>query len=338
MPASRTGLPASDRSCSRPAEHASGDCFSSVPLPPPAEATPSSGGGSPAETFPLLVVTGLSGAGKSTVLHVFEDLRMFTADGVPPSLLPDMVELLRKSPRARFQGMAFGLDQRRGEFSDELHAAFERLSARGLRPQLIFLEADRAVLMRRYATTRRPHPLERDGVGLEQAVEEEIEQLAPVRESADLLFDTSAYSIHDLRRVIQRRWKSSREHLRAIKVNLVSFGFKYGVPREADLVFDLRFLPNPYFVEALRPLTGKDKAVAGYVFGDASGKLFRKRLIDFLTFLLPLYDAEGRYRLTIAVGCTGGRHRSVAMTEALAKALTKQDYSISVEHRHMELG
>lgn len=288
--------------------------------------------------FPLIVVSGLSGAGKSTVLHVFEDLRMFTADGVPAGLLPEMVALLRESSRGRIQGMAFGLDQRRGAFAEEMHEAFERLSSRGLRPQLLFLEADPVVLMRRYATTRRPHPLERDGVGLEQAVQEEIERLAPVRESADLLFDTSDYSIHDLRRVIQRRWKSSRERLRAIKVNLVSFGFKYGVPREADLVFDLRFLPNPYFVEKLRPCTGKDKAVASHVFGEASGKLFRKRLIDFLTFLLPLYDAEGRYRLTIALGCTGGRHRSVAMTEALAKALTRQDYTVSVEHRHMELG
>lgn len=306
--------------------------------PDPHPASPPETGPEAAEAFPLLVVTGLSGAGKSTVLHVFEDLRMFTADGVPPSLLPEMVALLRESSRERSQGMAFGLDQRRGEFAGELHEACERLSSRGHRPQVLFLEADPATLMRRYATTRRPHPLERDGVGLEQAVQEEIEALAPVRESADLIFDTSSYSIHDLRRVIQRRWKTSRERLRAIKVNLVSFGFKYGVPREADLVFDLRFLPNPYFVEKLRPLTGKDKAVAGHVFGESSGKLFRKRLIDFLSFLLPLYDAEGRYRITIALGCTGGRHRSVAMTEALARALTRQDYAVSVEHRHMELG
>lgn len=340
MPASRSGLAAGSSTVpSSPAADSTGDCPAvTLAMSPPKTADAPSDNESEIEAFPLLVVAGLSGAGKSTVLHVFEDLRMVTADGVPPSLLPDMVTLLRESSRTRFQGMAFGLDQRRGEFSEEMHEAFERLSARGLRPQLIFLEADPGVLMRRYATTRRPHPLERDGVGLEQAVKEEMEQLAPVRESADLLFDTSSYSIHDLRRVIQRRWKSSRERLRAIKVNLVSFGFKYGVPREADLVFDLRFLPNPYFVEKLRPLTGKDKAVASHVFGEPSGKVFRKRLIDFLTFLLPLYDVEGRYRLTIAIGCTGGRHRSVAMTEALAKALTRQDYAVSVEHRHMELG
>ena len=121
-------------------------------------------------------------------------------------------------------------------------------------------------------------------------------------------------------------------------VNLISFGFKYGVPREADLVFDLRFLPNPYFVEELRPQTGKESAIAEYVFSEPSGKEFKKRLIDFLSFLLPLYDAEGRYRITIALGCTGGKHRSVAMTEALMRALKRQDYTVSVEHRHMELG
>ena len=167
---------------------------------------------------------------------------------------------------------------------------------------------------------------------------EEMERLAPVREIADNVIDTSSFSIHDLRRSIQRKWNSTQERLHTIKVNLISFGFKYGVPREADLVFDLRFLPNPYFVEALRPQTGKESAIAEYVFSEPSGKEFKKRLIDFLSFLLPLYDAEGRYRITVALGCTGGKHRSVAMTEALMRALKRQDYAVSVEHRHMELG
>lgn len=288
-------------------------------------------------SFPLIVVSGLSGAGKSTALHVFEDLRMFTADGVPPSLLPEMVRLLMESSRPRFQGMAFGLDQRRGAFAEEMHAAFERLASRGLRPQLLFLEAEPTVLTRRYATTRRPHPLEREGVGLEQAMHEEMKNLQTVRESADLILDTSSCSIHDLRRIIQRRWKNSKEHLRAIRVNLISFGFKYGVPREADLVFDLRFLPNPYFVETLRPLTGRDKAVSQYVLESESGKIFRKKFLDFLTFLIPLFENEGRYRLSIALGCTGGRHRSVAVTEAVAATLTRLDYAVSVEHRHIDL-
>ena len=218
----------------------------------PADASPAS-----AADKPVFIITGLSGAGKSTVLHVFEDLRLFTADGVPPGLLPEMVRLLHSSSVERSNGIGF--DQRRSEFMAELEQALHRLSGMGFRPHIIYLEADPVVIMRRYATTRRPHPFEREGVGLEQAVREEMERLAPLREMADKIIDTSAYSIHDLRRVIQRRWTSREERLHAIKVNLVSFGFKYGVPREADLVFDLRFLPNPYFVEDLRPLTGKDK-------------------------------------------------------------------------------
>ncbi|MEG2140377.1 MAG: RNase adapter RapZ, partial [Bilophila sp.] len=270
--------------------------------------------------------------------HVFEDLHLFTADGVPPSLMPDMVRLLQDPSMEHFQGAAFGLDQRRGEYTTELKQALHLLVAQGFRPMILFLEADPAVIMRRYATTRRPHPLEREGVGLEQAVKEEVKRLLPIRELADRIIDTSSFSIHDLRRVIQRRWNNAPERLRSIKVNLVSFGFKYGVPREADMVFDLRFLPNPYFVEELRAFSGKDKRVAAYVFNEPKGLDFKKRLIDFMIFLLPLYDAEGRYRITIALGCTGGKHRSVAMTEALARALKRQDYAVSVEHRHMELG
>lgn len=308
-----------------------------TPLSSPETPTPACGT-TKKNDRPIFIITGMSGAGKSTVLHVFEDLRFFTADGVPPGLLPEMVRLLRDPAVDSAHGVALGFDQRWGEVMAELEEALRRLSGMGFRPQILYLEADPAVIIRRYATTRRPHPLEREGVGLEQAVREEMERLAPLREMADRVIDTSTYSIHDLRRVIQRRWTSRDERLRAIKVNLISFGFKYGVPREADLVFDLRFLPNPYFVEELRPRTGKDKAVATYVFNETTGKEFKKRLIDFLTFLLPLYDAEGRYRITIALGCTGGKHRSVAMTEALLRALRRQDYAVSVEHRHMELG
>lgn len=252
--------------------------------------------------------------------------------------MPEMVRLLQSSSVEPSHGIALGFDQRRSEFMAELDQALHRLSGMGFRTKILYLEADPAVIMRRYATTRRPHPLEREGVGLEQAVREEMERLAPVREIADKVIDTSSFSIHDLRRIIQRKWNSTLERLHTIKVNLISFGFKYGVPREADLVFDLRFLPNPYFVEELRPQTGKESAIAEYVFSEPSGKEFKKRLIDFLSFLLPLYDAEGRYRITIALGCTGGKHRSVAMTEALMRALKRQDYTVSVEHRHMELG
>lgn len=287
----------------------------------------------------VIIVTGLSGAGKSTALHVFEDMRHFTADGVPPVLVPDMVRLLLDpAVPHQYEGIALGLDQRRSGFADDVASACRQLVGLGLKPLVLYLEADPAVIMRRYATTRRPHPLERQGVGLEQAIFREMERLSPLRDTADMLFDTSTFSLHDLRRHIQHRWNAGQADKRSLKVNVLSFGFKYGAPREADLVFDLRFLPNPYFVESLRPLCGKDKPVVDHVFADAPAQEFRRRFLDFLQYLLPLYEAEGRYRLTVAIGCTGGRHRSVAMAEATAKALTSQQYEVTLEHRHMDLG
>ena len=295
--------------------------------------TPSEGAAAPVQ---VCIVTGLSGAGKSTALRVFEDLRYFTVDGLPAGLAVEMVEMMRRGSMERFRGMALGMDMRQQDFLEELNVALAQLSEHGVRPILLFLEAGAQELMRRYATTRRPHPLEREGMGLEDALHEERTRLAPVREMADLVIDTSRFSIHDLRRAIQKRWTSGK--LRAIRVNVISFGFKYGVPREADFVFDLRFLPNPYFVEKLRPLSGKDKAVRDYVFASEAAQEFEKKLFDLVRFMLPQMEAEGRYRVAIAVGCTGGRHRSVATAEALFQMLRQADYPASIEHRHLELG
>ena len=289
-------------------------------------------------SLPIVVVVGISGAGMSTALQVFEDLQFVTADGLPPSVLPDMARLLGEQAIGHSQGVALGVRLLRAELCEDLLAAMRNISAGGNRPLLVFLTADPAVIIRRYATTRRPHPLEREGLGLEQAMAEEAASLSPVREAADIVVDTSVFSVHDLRRMIQRKWRTVSAHLRSLKVNLISFGYKYGVPREADLVFDLRFLPNPFFVEELRPLCGKDPAVVDYIFADPSAREFERNFLNFLSFLLPYYDSEGRYRLSVALGCTGGRHRSVALAEALAVALKKQDYAVSVEHRHMELG
>ena len=286
----------------------------------------------------VCIVTGLSGAGKSTAVQVFEDLRYFAVDGLPASLAPEMAAMMERPSMSHFMGIALGMDMRQSNFPDEINDALSVMAAKGIRPLLLFLEADAQELMRRYATTRRPHPLEREGMGLEAARAAERNRLRPVREMADLVIDTSRFSIHDLRRSIQKRWSGNKDKLRAIRVNVISFGFKYGVPREADTVFDLRFLPNPYFVEELRPLCGKDKAVADYVFASPSAVEFRKKLLDLLFFMLPLMEAEGRYRITIAVGCTGGRHRSVAMAEELSQALRQADYPTSLEHRHLELG
>lgn len=286
----------------------------------------------------VCIVSGLSGAGKSTALRVFEDLRYLAIDGLPASLAPEMALKMRMPTMRHFAGIALGMDLRQNHFLEEINEALGSLRAQGICPLLLFLEADVGELMRRYATTRRPHPLEREGIGLEAALLAERERLYPLREMADLVIDTTHFSIHDLRRAIQKRWCDRQGKLRTIRVNIISFGFKYGVPREADMVFDLRFLPNPYFEETLRPCSGKDKAVHDYVFATQAACDVRQKLLDLLMFLLPHMEAEGRYRVTIAVGCTGGRHRSVAMAEDLVQSLLQADYPVTLEHRHLELG
>lgn len=290
------------------------------------------------QDFHVIVVSGLSGAGKSTALKVFEDLRYCTMDGLPVALVPDIMHVLDTSALSAFRGMVLGMDLRQSDFVRDFEHAMDRLNALGFAPRTIFIEADTSSLMQRYATTRRPHPLESEGFGLEQALAEEKTRLAPVRDVADRIIDTTNYSIHDLRRVIQLDWSGEAGRIRALRVNVVSFGFKYGVPKEADLVFDVRFLPNPYFDEGLRPLSGLDEAIANYVFGNDAACAFRRNFLSFIEDTLPLYEEEGRYRLTIAVGCTGGRHRSVATAHALALALKKADYAVTTEHRHFALG
>ncbi|MBO4300200.1 MAG: RNase adapter RapZ [Desulfovibrio sp.] len=286
----------------------------------------------------VCIVTGLSGAGKSTALKVFEDMGHFVVDGLPAGMASEMVAMMSRPSMAHFKGIALGMDLRQSNFVDEMIDCLNALARQNVHPMLLFLEADSLELVRRYATTRRPHPLERKGLGLEAALQEERNSLLPLREMADLVIDTSRFSIHDLRRAIQKRWGRSKGKLRSVRVNVISFGFKYGVPREADLVFDLRFLPNPYFVENLRPLSGLDKSVVEYVFHAQQSTEYRHKLLDLLLFMLPLMEAEGRYRVTIAVGCTGGRHRSVAMAEEICQALRQADYPVYLEHRHLELG
>ncbi len=291
----------------------------------------------------LVIIIGLSGAGKSTALHVFEDLGFKTVEGIPMELVPYMMELLHTTPcegmlSSTLRGMAFGLDQQRPNFTEHLEKTTRLLVEKGYRPSLLFLESTKDMLLRRYATTRRPHPLEGYGCGLERAIDAEVEQLAPLRKKADMIIDTTDYSIHGLRRRILERWAVDRASLRLLKVNLISFGFKYGVPREVDMVFDLRFLPNPFFVEKLRPLSGLNKPVVNYVFGTPEAKAFKQSFFRFMDGLIPLYNDEGRYRIAVAIGCTGGKHRSVALTELLGKRLKKLHYSVFIEHRHMELG
>jgi len=291
----------------------------------------------PSNPFPVVVVTGLSGSGKSTALKVFEDLGFFCIDGLPSDMAPKIAELILKLDN-KYRGLALGMDMRQPEFLEGWDVAEKELGELGIIPQVVFLEAKMSELVRRYATTRRPHPLESKALGLEQALEKEKNLLAPMRNAAELVLDTTGYSVHDLRRVIQTKWSALQELGRGMRVHIITFGFKYGVPSEADLVFDLRFLPNPYFDEKLRPLSGLDEAISDYVLGSDVGKEFSKRFDDFISYMLPLYAEEGRYRITVAIGCTGGRHRSVSVAEFVLAALKKKGYAVTIEHRHMELG
>jgi UPF0042 nucleotide-binding protein len=288
--------------------------------------------------FPIVVLTGLSGAGKSTALNVFEDLGFFCVDGLPSSMVARLVSLFWAQNPSQYRGMALGMDIRQPDLVPEWQQTLEWLASQNMRPQVIFLEADQETLLRRYATTRRPHPLESIHNGLEAALEKEREILSTLRQGAELIVDTSHFSIHDLRRHLQEKWDFLSDTLHGLRVHVISFGYKYGVPKEADLVFDLRFLPNPYFEEHLCHLSGQDPEVTNYILKGEPGAGFLGQLLDFLTFTLPLYAREGRYRLTVTFGCTGGRHRSVAVAESVFTTLRNLGYQVSLEHRHLELG
>lgn len=286
----------------------------------------------------IVILTGLSGSGKSTALRVFEDMGFFCVDGLPVSLAPKLLSLVGEKGGETCKGLALGMDARQADLDTQWEQTLGEIRASRPLAQVLFLEAETQEIIRRYATTRRPHPLESDRLGLEQAVSEERKRMAPLRESADMVIDTTHFSIHDLRRKLQEKWASLHTTLGALKVHVMSFGFKYGPPAEADMLFDLRFLPNPYFDLALRAKTGKDAAVRDFVLGADPGREFLRRLQEFLLYLLPLFVREGRFRLTMAFGCTGGRHRSVAVAEAIFDTLSKAGYNISLEHRHIERG
>lgn len=288
--------------------------------------------------LPVVVISGLSGSGKSTALNVFEDLGYFCVDGLPASLMPKLVNLFEGQGANRYRGLALGMDFREVDFDAGWESAIREFKQSGEPPQIVFVEASTQEIMRRYATTRRPHPFESEGYGLAEAVEEERARMAPIREAADLVMDTTGFSIHDLRRQLQEKWKFLEGKGPAMKIHIMSFGFKYSIPTESDIVLDLRFLPNPYFDPQLKPLTGQDRAVADYVLNSEDGRTFLPRLTDFLLDLIPRYAREGRYRLTISLGCTGGRHRSVATAEAVFDTLRKAGYTASLEHRHIEKG
>ncbi|MGQ9463562.1 MAG: RNase adapter RapZ [Candidatus Fervidibacter sp.] len=278
----------------------------------------------------LLVITGMSGAGKTLALHALEDMGYFCVDNLPPRLLRTLVDLCSQS-RQPIAKVALVADIRGGEFFRDLTDAVNRLRADGYRVSIFFLEASDEVLVHRYKETRRRHPLSDDERDLLQAIQAEREQLAEIRAIAEEVIDTSWLTPQQLRDEILRRLQLG--YGTTMQVKVVSFGFKYGVPIDADLVFDVRFLPNPNYDPKLRPLTGSDEPVKKFVLGQAETKEFLSRLKALLEFSLPLYRREGKSYLTIAIGCTGGRHRSVALAEVIAEIVKVQGFNCSVLHR-----
>jgi RNase adapter protein RapZ len=280
----------------------------------------------------IVVVTGLSGAGRTTALRVLEDLGFYCVDNLPPSLAPQLLELLEGGDARVPVGL--GIDVRTGAFLEGAEAALDELSARGYPAEVLFLDASDDAVVRRFSETRRPHLLAKEG-GIGEAIRMERDRLSVLRRRASRVIDTTHLTVHDLRRQLVQMVSGRPDGIRMV-TRIVSFGFKYGLPQDADLVFDLRFLPNPYFVSELRAFSGLDPKVASYVFGASEARDLLDELSHMLDKLLPRYAAEGKAYLTIALGCTGGRHRSVAMTEALAKRLEHGTGTVSVAHRDIE--
>lgn len=283
------------------------------------------------DTTEVFVVTGLSGAGRSTALRVLEDAGIFCVDNLPPTLALDLLGLA--SSEGQLARVGLGIDVRTGAFLSGASEALSALEESGHEVRVIFLDCADDVLVRRFSETRRPHALAPAG-DLHAAISSERERLAGLRARADVVIDTTSFTVHDLRRHLIEYVGRDVERPSMV-VRLVSFGFKYGIPVHADLVFDLRFLPNPHFVERLRPKTGLDPEVAEYVLSAPETKELLGHLGPLLSFAIPHYAREGKAYLTVALGCTGGRHRSVAAAEELARRLTG-DHHIVVTHRDAE--
>jgi UPF0042 nucleotide-binding protein len=282
----------------------------------------------------VVILTGLSGAGKTAAAKLFEDLGYTVVDNLPGELLPDLAELV-SADRERFGRIAIVLDVRAGDAPMALAAMRGALEGRGIRPQVVFIEASDEVLIRRFSETRHRHPLA-DQRGIAGSIAMERRLLDPIRDDADVVVDTSRLSLRELRERLFAELGTVPEPGR-LAIQLISFGYKHGVPLEADLVFDVRFMDNPYYVSELRQLSGLTDAVRDYVLGQPQAARFLDLTEDLLDFIVPAYAAEGRTRLTIGIGCTGGYHRSIVIAEELATWLRERDLgTVAVFHRELE--
>ncbi|MBD5105500.1 MAG: RNase adapter RapZ [Lachnospiraceae bacterium] len=279
----------------------------------------------------FVVVTGMSGGGKSTAMKMLEDAGFYCVDNLPVSLISTFAELIAPSG-SEIEKAALGLDVRsKGSFA-QMNQALDALKEKGYSFELLFMDAEERVLVKRYKETRRIHPV--DGKGsMEESIKKEREMLKGIHDRADYVIDTSSLLTRELKEELDRIFIKNEEY-NSLMINVMSFGFKHGIPLDADLVFDVRFLPNPFYIDELKLKTGNDKEVRDYVMSFPEAEEFLKKLADMIEFLIPNYVKEGKHRLVIAVGCTGGRHRSVTLANALYEALkNKGNYGLSINHR-----
>jgi RNase adapter protein RapZ len=278
----------------------------------------------------LVILTGLSGSGKGSVLNTFEDLGFYCVDNLPVALIPTFNELYDEG--GEIERAALLVDAREGEQIEKLPRIFRKLSSDHA-ATLVFVEASDEALLCRFSETRRPHPLGQNR-SVAEGIREERRRMAPVRKLADVIIDTTKFNIHELRQFIMDRFQNPGK--RPMLVSVVSFGFRYGLPTDADLVFDVRFLPNPHFIPRLRPFSGKDARVARYIRSFPQTNEFLRRIESLLAYLIPHYIREGKSYLTVAIGCTGGRHRSVALAEVIRRSLQRKGYASKVVHRDLD--
>ena len=279
----------------------------------------------------FVIVTGMSGAGKSTALKMLEDMGYFCVDNLPIALLPKFAELAH-APGSDISQVAVGVDIRNGRSLDEMSSVLEHLKASGVAYQILYLEASDEVLVKRYKETRRTHPLAKQG-RVEDGIRQEREKLLYLKENATYILDTSQLLTRELKKALEQIF-AGEKNFKNLMITVLSFGFKYGIPSDCDLVFDVRFLPNPYYVEGLKYKTGNDKEVQDFVMGYELSHTFLDKLVDMLEFLIPNYILEGKNHLVIGIGCTGGKHRSVTLANKLFEALSNcPEYGVRLEHR-----
>ncbi len=281
----------------------------------------------------FVIITGLSGAGKSTALKNFEDLGYFCVDNLPTTLIPKFAEICLQL-KYKIKKVALGIDIREGDFLDDLFSSLEELGKMGFSHQILFLEASNSVLVRRYSETRRKHPLDKEGRSILEVIIKERKRLLGIKERADKIIDTTTLTPQKFKQEVFSSFREVPE-LDMMNVSLVAFGYKYGIPVDADLVIDTRFLPNPHYIEKLRPLTGNNPEVSRFVLKSSVTQKFLRKYSGLLKFLIPYYIREGKSYLTIAVGCTGGRHRSVIVVNELNKFLGKK-YPVKTQYRDIE--